>query len=173
MARIPSQACGPLAFGSITPSAAPGDWQDYPLGEILPIPALVAPQVYLSHRCQESPFFLFSTRQPQRGPNLKCRQETALRFMTWCFALYSLLDAPVTPGDRVSSLVRAVAVFATRIEANIDYALSQRNNHYTRVSTGKTLARARVRPTRSLSNTIGQEYAPGTESSENKLVIGS
>jgi len=67
--------------------------------------------------------------QPQQGPNWKCGQETSIRLMAWCFALYGFLDARETTADRVGALARAVAVSARRVEANIEYSISQRNNH--------------------------------------------
>lgn len=66
---------------------------------------------------------------PQQGPNWKCGQETAFRVMAWCFALYAFLDAPSTTAARVVQLAEMIAVSAERINANLDYALSQRNNH--------------------------------------------
>jgi asparagine synthase (glutamine-hydrolysing) len=66
---------------------------------------------------------------PQSGANWKCGQEIALRIMAWCFGLYGLLDCGPSTGRRVAELAQMIAVSAERIEANIDYALSQRNNH--------------------------------------------
>lgn len=70
-----------------------------------------------------------SHNPPQQGPNWKCGQETSFRVMAWCFALYGLLDAQVTTPERVVSLVQMIAISGQRIEANLSYALSQRNNH--------------------------------------------
>ncbi len=66
---------------------------------------------------------------PQQGPNWKCGQETAFRVMAWCFALYGLMEAAATTAARVANLAQVIGVSAHRIQANIDYALSQRNNH--------------------------------------------
>ncbi|MEW6125933.1 MAG: alginate lyase family protein [Acidobacteriota bacterium] len=66
---------------------------------------------------------------PQLGVNWKCGQETAFRVMAWCFALYGLFDAPATTASRVAQLAQAIAVSGERIAANLDYALSQKNNH--------------------------------------------
>lgn len=66
---------------------------------------------------------------PQLGPNWRCGQETSFRVMAWCFGLYGFLDSPATTPDRVRKLGEMIAVSAQRIEANIEYALSQRNNH--------------------------------------------
>lgn len=67
--------------------------------------------------------------QPQQGANWKCGQEASLRVMAWCFGLYAFLDAPATTPARVSMLAGMIGVSAHRIAANLDYALSQRNNH--------------------------------------------
>lgn len=66
---------------------------------------------------------------PQLGPNWRCGQETSFRLMAWVFGLYGFLDAPATTAQRVVDLAQMVAVSAERVEANISYALSQRNNH--------------------------------------------
>jgi hypothetical protein len=66
---------------------------------------------------------------PQLGPNWKCGQEISLRLMAWCFGLYGFLDSPATTVDRVGRLAQMIAVSAERIEANLGYALHQRNNH--------------------------------------------
>ena len=66
---------------------------------------------------------------PQQGPHWKCGQETSLRVMAWCFGLYGFLDSQVTTAARVAMLAQMIAVSGQRIAANLDYALSQRNNH--------------------------------------------
>lgn len=66
---------------------------------------------------------------PQQGVNWKCGQETSLRLMAWCFGLYGFLGSPVTTAQRVAELAQMIAVSGARIEANLAYALSQRNNH--------------------------------------------
>ncbi len=66
---------------------------------------------------------------PQLGPNWRCGQETAFRVMAWCFGLYGFLESPATTAQRVVDLAQMVAVSGERIEANLGYALSQRNNH--------------------------------------------
>lgn len=70
-----------------------------------------------------------SRNPPQQGPNWKCGQETSFRVMAWCFGLYGFLDSAATTEARVVSLAQMIAVSGYRIEANLDYALSQRNNH--------------------------------------------
>jgi asparagine synthase (glutamine-hydrolysing) len=66
---------------------------------------------------------------PNRGPHWKCGQETAVRLFAWCFALHVLWSAPVTTDARVASMLRLMAIQADRIFHNIDFAISQRNNH--------------------------------------------
>jgi asparagine synthase (glutamine-hydrolysing) len=64
-----------------------------------------------------------------RGPHWKCGQETALRSMAWCFALFSFWRAEATTPQRVANLVKMLALQAERIAGNIQYAVSQKNNH--------------------------------------------
>lgn len=66
---------------------------------------------------------------PQSGVNWKCGQEIAFRVMAWIFGLYGFRESPATTAERVAALAQMLAVSAQRIEANLDYALSQRNNH--------------------------------------------
>jgi len=66
---------------------------------------------------------------PQQGPNWKCGQEIALRLMAWCFGLYGFISAEATTPERVAALAQMACASTHRIEANIDYALIQRNNH--------------------------------------------
>lgn len=66
---------------------------------------------------------------PQLGVNWKCGQEISFRVMAWCFGLHGFLNAEATTARRVSSLAQMIAVSGARIEANLDYALSQHNNH--------------------------------------------
>jgi asparagine synthase (glutamine-hydrolysing) len=66
---------------------------------------------------------------PQIGPNWRCGQEVSLRVMAWCFAMYGLLDSSATTDKRVAGLGQVIAVSGARIEGNLEYALSQRNNH--------------------------------------------
>lgn len=71
--------------------------------------------------CEQNP--------PNRGPNWKCGQETAIRLFAWCFALHGLWKSPSTTPQRVAAMTIAVALQARRIAGNIDYAVSQKNNH--------------------------------------------
>jgi len=66
---------------------------------------------------------------PQLGANWKCGQEISFRVMAWCFGLYGFLDAQATTAPRVAMLAQMIAVSGERIEANLEYALSQHNNH--------------------------------------------
>ena len=66
---------------------------------------------------------------PHRGPNWKCGQEVSLRLMAWTFGLYGFFGSSHTTPERVSQMVQMIGVCAERIEANLPYALSQRNNH--------------------------------------------
>lgn len=66
---------------------------------------------------------------PNRGPNWKCGQETAIRVFGWCFALYGFWRSPATTPSRVAAIVKAIAFSAERIEGHIEYAISQKNNH--------------------------------------------
>jgi hypothetical protein len=66
---------------------------------------------------------------PNCGVHWMCGQECAVRALAWSFALLGLLDAPATTDARVAMLVEMLAAHGERIEANIGFALSQKNNH--------------------------------------------
>jgi len=66
---------------------------------------------------------------PQQGANWKCGQEISFRVMAWCFGLHGFMEAQASHAMRVTALAQMVAVSGRRIEANLSYALSQRNNH--------------------------------------------
>lgn len=66
---------------------------------------------------------------PQLGPHWHSGQEVALRALAWCFGLYGFLDAPSSSPHRLAMLAQMIAVSGQRIAANLDYALSQQNNH--------------------------------------------
>lgn len=66
---------------------------------------------------------------PNFGANWKCGQEITFRVMAWCFGFYGFLKANATNAERILVLAQMIAVSGERIEGNIDYALSQRNNH--------------------------------------------
>lgn len=66
---------------------------------------------------------------PNLGPNWKCGQETGIRLFGWAFALYAFWNSPSTTPERVASMARLMAIQAERIYHNIDFAVSQKNNH--------------------------------------------
>lgn len=66
---------------------------------------------------------------PQLGPNWKCGQEAAFRIMAWVFAFYGFANSPHSTPERMASLAAMIAAHAQRIERNIAYARSQKNNH--------------------------------------------
>ena len=66
---------------------------------------------------------------PNQGVNWKCGQEITFRVMAWCFGLYGLMVAPSTSDERIRRLAEMIAVSGERIERNLGYALSQKNNH--------------------------------------------
>lgn len=123
-------------------------WCDYPtfspeLGDIKDVwePSRFAAAFWLvrayalggEERYAEAFWALFESwrRQnpPNRGPNWKCGQETALRTMAWSFALYGLWSAEATTSRRVQDLATLIALQAERIVGNINFAISQKNNH--------------------------------------------
>jgi heparinase II/III-like protein len=66
---------------------------------------------------------------PNCGAHWMCGQECAIRVLAWCFALFGLLDAPATTPERAAMLVEMIAAHGERIEGNLGYAVSQKNNH--------------------------------------------
>jgi asparagine synthase (glutamine-hydrolysing) len=66
---------------------------------------------------------------PQQGVNWKCGQEATFRAMAWFFGLFGFSESPTTTAERVFRLVEVLGLMAHRIEANIDYAIAQANNH--------------------------------------------
>jgi asparagine synthase (glutamine-hydrolysing) len=66
---------------------------------------------------------------PNHGAHWKCGQETSLRLMAWCFALYAFADSDATSADRLASLIGMIAAQADRVSADHVYARLQRNNH--------------------------------------------
>lgn len=75
----------------------------------------------LASWCKENP--------PNTGPQWKCGQEIALRIMALCFALSGFINAKTTTKKRVKQLCDLIYCSTHRIEKNIHYALSQKNNH--------------------------------------------
>lgn len=66
---------------------------------------------------------------PQRGPHWKCGQEVGLRAMAWIFGLVHFFGHEATTPQRRCQMHEMLDASGRRIAANIDYALSQRNNH--------------------------------------------
>ncbi len=66
---------------------------------------------------------------PNSGAHWMCGQECSIRVFACCFALFGLLDAAATTAERVTLLVEMLAAHGDRIEGNIGYAISQKNNH--------------------------------------------
>ena len=66
---------------------------------------------------------------PQRGVNWKCGQEASFRVMAWCFGLHAFSGSAETTPARVTRLVAMIAAHGERIERNLGYAWSQKNNH--------------------------------------------
>lgn len=66
---------------------------------------------------------------PQAGANWKCGQEAAIRLMAWCFGWFAFKDSLQSTPGRQGQLAAMLAFHAYRIEGNIDYAISQNNNH--------------------------------------------
>ncbi|WP_157605065.1 alginate lyase family protein [Schlesneria paludicola] len=73
---------------------------------------------------------------PESGANWKCGQEISLRVMAWCFGLYGFTGSHASTPARIAMLIQMLAVSGQRIEANIGYALSQKNNHGLSEATG-------------------------------------
>jgi hypothetical protein len=70
-----------------------------------------------------------SVNPPNQGAHWRCGQETALRLMAWCFALFALGDSPTTSPERLALIVGLIAVQADRIARDHAYAYLQQNNH--------------------------------------------
>ncbi len=66
---------------------------------------------------------------PNHGAHWKCGQETSLRIMAWCFALYAFADSRVTTPERLTMLAGMIAAQADRVAGDRVYARLQRNNH--------------------------------------------
>lgn len=66
---------------------------------------------------------------PNRGPNWMCGQEVTFRLMAAGFARQICDRAPATTAPRRERFRQFVVVSGRRIAANLDYALSQSNNH--------------------------------------------
>lgn len=84
---------------------------------------------------------------PNHGPNWMCGQEAAFRLMAATFAFQVCSAAPATTGIRRDQFLRFAAVTGRRVAANIDYALSQSNNHGVSEAVGLITAASLLRET--------------------------
>ena len=66
---------------------------------------------------------------PNLGANWKCGQEASLRAMAWCFALFTFARCDCSSPERVANLAQMLAFTGSRVADNIQYAVSQKNNH--------------------------------------------
>lgn len=66
---------------------------------------------------------------PNVGVHWMCGQECSYRAIAWIFAMFALLDATASTPARIAMLIEMLAVHGRRIETNLDYAKSQKNNH--------------------------------------------
>ncbi len=66
---------------------------------------------------------------PNLGPNWMCGQEISFRSMAWIFGMYGFLVSSATTPKRVARLAEMLYASGERIKSNINYALSQNNNH--------------------------------------------
>lgn len=66
---------------------------------------------------------------PNHGPQWKCGQEASIRLFAAAWARRSLSGAGSTTEARLAQWRRFVYATGRRIAADLDYALSQRNNH--------------------------------------------
>lgn len=81
----------------------------------------------------EAYWYLFENwleeNQPNIGVNWKCGQEATFRLMATAFARRAFAASKATTTQRLGKWRKFVAFTAERIAGNIDYALSQNNNH--------------------------------------------
>lgn len=66
---------------------------------------------------------------PNRGVNWMCGQEASFRLMAATFAVDVMVEARASTTERKQAFAAFVLVTGQRIAANIDYSLSQSNNH--------------------------------------------
>lgn len=66
---------------------------------------------------------------PNLGVNWKCGQEATFRLVATCFARRAFAGAKATTVQRLLRWRKFVAFTGKRIAGNLDYALSQNNNH--------------------------------------------
>ncbi|NLF71083.1 MAG: heparinase [Candidatus Anammoximicrobium sp.] len=107
---------------------------------------------------------------PHCGVHWKCGQEIALRMIAWTFGFLAFRAHPATTCRREALLAEMLDVSARRIEGNLGYALSQKNNHGVSEATGLlTAGHLLSRPAwaargRRLLETLAEEliYADGS-----------
>ena len=73
---------------------------------------------------------------PNRGINWKCGQEASFRVMALCFGFYAFLSAESTSPQNVERFTILIHALGQRIDAYIEYAQSQKNNHGISEGTG-------------------------------------
>ena len=66
---------------------------------------------------------------PNQGPNWMCGQEATFRLIAVCWAAEALARSAASDAARRERLAGFVLATGRRIAANLDYALSQSNNH--------------------------------------------
>lgn len=64
-----------------------------------------------------------------RGPHWQCGQETGLRAMALCFALYGFAGSPESTPERRAALVLLLVQHARRVAGNLHFARTQMGNH--------------------------------------------
>jgi ribosomal protein S18 acetylase RimI-like enzyme len=64
-----------------------------------------------------------------RGPHWQCGQETGLRAMALCFALYGFAGSPESTPERRAALVLLLVQHGGRVEGNLHFARTQLGNH--------------------------------------------
>jgi hypothetical protein len=73
---------------------------------------------------------------PNNGVHWKCGQEIAVRMMALTTGYFAIKKSKKTTHERVLKLRQVLYSSTKRIEANIDYALNQNNNHGISEATG-------------------------------------
>jgi hypothetical protein len=66
---------------------------------------------------------------PNEGVNWKCGQESTFRLIATTFAVSQFQHAPATTPERMAKWSKFVVATGQRIAVNLDYAISQSNNH--------------------------------------------
>ena len=78
----------------------------------------------------------FAQNPPMQSAAWGCGQETTFRLMAALFAAVATLDSPAATGPRLANLTRFAWRTGRLIDTNINYALSQKNNHGISEATG-------------------------------------